>query len=260
MSKRKGAAGFEEYYGSLLGDRWSSLRDAMLGEGTYRELRDGLTKPYYLDEASFSAAAALEPSGGHRLLDLCAAPGGKSLVLATGMQEEARLTCNERSASRRARLHRVLSEHLPRDVRDRIEVTGHDARTWGLHERNRYDRVLADVPCSSERHVLASPSHMGEWGPGRSKRLAAQSVAILAAAVDTAAVGGFVVYSTCTVLEAENDDVVQRVLVRRPDVVELVPPRIDWGEPTRVGVRIWPDTASGRGPIFVARLRKTREN
>lgn len=256
---RKGREGFEAFYGELLGDRWPQLRRALIDENRSQRLDYGLVKPYYLDEASVYAALALEPEGARRLLDLCAAPGGKSLVLAGRMREDARLVANERSAARRRRLRAVLDEHLPPEVRARIEVTGHDARSWGLHEKNTYDRVLADVPCSSERHVLSSPSHLEQWGRGRSKRLAAQATAILAAAIDAAAAGATVVYSTCTVLDAENDVVVQRVLERRSGLVELYRAEIPFGESTRAGTRIWPDTAAGRGPMFVARLRKLRD-
>lgn len=259
-SRLKGAEGFEAFYGDLFGDRWPALRDALAREPIYHELDEGLVKPYYLDEASWYAAHALAPESGRVILDLCAAPGGKSLVIAGRMPRDASLVCNERSATRRRRLRTVLDEHLPPQTRARVEISGHDAREWGLHERNRYDRVLVDVPCSSERHVLSSPVHLAQWGRARSKRLAAQAVGMLAAAVDAASPGGLIVYSTCTVLPAEDDEVVKRVLERRRGVVELDKPTVRLGRFTETGALIRPDTDGGRGPMFIARLAKRTAN
>lgn len=282
MAKRRdnakhGPAAFDRFYESLYGDRWPQLKAALLASAPRVALTSGLTAPYYLDPASALAALALEVEPGDRVLDLCAAPGGKTLVLARA--RPAVLVANERSSARRSRLHRVLDDHLPAELRAVVSVTGHDAARWGLHEPGAYHRVLADVPCSSERHVIAAPAELARWSASRTARLAAGAYAILCAAVDSLAPGGRVVYSTCALSPAENDGVVAKVLSgKRPvasvDALEVInrvvagpaaaeisafassePP----GRPTEHGLLITPDADGGIGPIYIAILTRSVE-
>ena len=286
-----GAAEFERFYGELYGERWGELRGALLeGEPPVPFLR-GLLRPYLLDPASVLAAAVLEVRPGHRVLDLCAAPGGKSLVLATDLADPDRdresdddagrihgkLVCNERSSARRARLHRVLDEHLPQEIRELVTVTGHDAARWAVHESSAYDRVLADVPCSSEQHVLRAPGALADWSASRTRRLAAGAYAIGCAAVDAVRPGGQVVYATCALSQIENDGVVSRLLARgrgrlvvldataamQRAVVRHHDMLRDWpasgrvpGERTEHGHLILPDRDHGLGPMYIALIRR----
>ena len=89
----KGAAAFEAYYAALFGDRWQALRTALLQETqpVAFSVRGG--KPYYLDQASIYAAQALPPIDEGSYLDMCAAPGGKTLVLASRMGERGGRGC-----------------------------------------------------------------------------------------------------------------------------------------------------------------------
>ncbi|WP_455381973.1 RsmB/NOP family class I SAM-dependent RNA methyltransferase [Salinispira pacifica] len=254
--ERRGPAAFDRFYSELLGDRWNTLRPCLRDSGRPVALEAGLLRPYYLDDASVTAAQALGVQGGDTVLDMCAAPGGKTLVLATAAGPGGTVVANERSAARRARLIRVLDEHLPPDIRERVTVTGHDARRWGLHERERYDRVLLDAPCSSEAHVLGSQQHLDRWSPARTRQLAVQAHAMLAAAVDAVKPEGYVLYSTCAVSPLENDGVIERLLKRRSGVVAVCRAQAPWGEPTVHGWEIMPDRAEGRGPIFFALLRR----
>jgi 16S rRNA C967 or C1407 C5-methylase (RsmB/RsmF family) len=75
---------FFDYYENLFGERWPALLESLKGEGCATELRfgEGL-EPYYLDEASVFAAKALDVQPGDDVLDMCAAPGGKTLVIAS---------------------------------------------------------------------------------------------------------------------------------------------------------------------------------
>jgi 16S rRNA C967 or C1407 C5-methylase (RsmB/RsmF family) len=248
---------FHAYYTELFGsERWQRLHEALADSPRYAELSEGLQRPYYLDEASAAIAKLVDVAGARELLDMCAAPGGKSLVLAGAMEAEARLTANERSAARRAKLHRVLEEHLGEDRYERVRVTGHDATKWGLYEQDRYDAVLLDVPCSSERHLVQSPKHLKEWSPKRSERLAKQAVGMLAAALAAVKPGGSVVYATCALSPRENDGVVARILEKRGSWVSVVPFELAFGEATAYGWQVLPDTASGRGPAYCAKLVK----
>ena len=251
--------GFMEYYQTVFQERWEPLYTALLAEPRYHELKEGLLTPYYLDKASFTAACQLPLAGKRSVLDMCAAPGGKALVLATRMEAEAHLTVNERSSARRKRLYQVIETHLPGRTRNKIAVTGHDASKWGLYEHNKYDAVLLDVPCSSERHIAASPRHMAKWGPARPKRLSIQAYAMLASALMTVKPGGHILYSTCALLDRENDDVIEKLLRRKNDEFRVITAKTDLGERTGHGIQILPDLCGGMGPIYYSLLERNTE-
>ncbi|QSH91189.1 SAM-dependent methyltransferase [Treponema medium] len=207
-----GAAAFEAYYSTLFGDRWPTLRESLIQETQPVAFSVCGGKPYYLDQASIYAAQALPPIDEGCYLDMCAAPGGKTLVLASGMGQEAQIQANELSRTRRARLLTVLDEHLPPDISARIEVTGYDAATLPRYRQAYYDRILLDAPCSSERHVITDAKYLACWTPARIKTLAQRQWALLSAAFLLLKRGGFLVYATCALADAENDGVVQRLL------------------------------------------------
>ncbi|MEK6627913.1 MAG: RsmB/NOP family class I SAM-dependent RNA methyltransferase, partial [Bdellovibrionota bacterium] len=116
----------------------------------------GLYNYYIMDPASVIVALALEAGRDELILDMCAAPGGKSLILAEQMRSGI-LISNEISESRRDRLMRVFHEYIPKEQRMFITVKGIDANLYGLRQPEHFDRVLADVPCSGERHLLENP-------------------------------------------------------------------------------------------------------
>ncbi|MFP4384524.1 MAG: RsmB/NOP family class I SAM-dependent RNA methyltransferase [Spirochaetia bacterium] len=254
MSKNR--IDFDEYYRGLFGSRWENLREAMFLNRPHYQLKERLKKTYYLDEASHTAARALLAAPGSRVLDLCAAPGGKTLVIAGMLTEEGELTVNDRSAARTARLKRVLTEHLESEMLSNIRITCRDASRWGLYEQNAYDRVLCDVPCSSESHILSSPEHLKRWSPRRSKRLSVEQYAILASGITAVKPGGIVLYSTCALSPLENDRVIEKAVKRWGKKIKVDDVSAPWGEKTGYGWRIWPDRSGGRGPIYFSRIRK----
>lgn len=288
----QGPDAFDRCFADRFGERWPALREAMQraegqvarrnpfadGELVERLLtgtrsasldgcntapllpppgRDGagLATHYILDAASVRVARALPLHDGARVLDLCAAPGGKSLILAERMGG-GELVANERSAARRGRLKQTIADYLPPEVRERVKVTGHDATRWSLHERDGYDAVLLDAPCSSEAHLVRQPALLSDWTPARSRQLAMRQYAMLVAALDAVRPGGFVLYATCSISDEENDGVVERLLHRRAGRVERFSHDWEVGEPTATGRAIRPDT-TGEGPMFAALLRRT---
>lgn len=210
---------------------------------------------YLMDPASIFAAHALDVQEGDRVLDLCAAPGGKSLILVESMGLSGSLIANELSPTRRARLRAVLEDYLPSEALQRVKVTGHDGTKWGLHEREAYDRVLLDAPCSGERHLLTTPSELAEWSPARSKNLSVRQYSLLASASDVVRIGGRLVYSTCSISPLENDEVIRRLLKKRSGQMRPlpIPESLTIGEATEFGHLILPDR-TGFGPIFFALL------
>jgi 16S rRNA (cytosine1407-C5)-methyltransferase len=151
-----------------------------------------------MDRASILAAMSLNLPETGLVLDACAAPGGKSLVIASRMEERTNLISNERSAERRRRLQAVLEGHLDGETRKRIKVSGFDAAALGGREteRNRFDAILLDAPCSSERHVIKSPEALSQWTDVRPRSLSRQQWALLSSCFLLLAPGGTLVYAT----------------------------------------------------------------
>ena len=265
MQKKETLSGsqkFEEYYSSIYGDRWPALRQAMLEESSPVLLSEKLTSPYYMDKASILAANILPISENYSVLDMCAAPGGKTLVLAMKLNGTGKLVSNDRSAARRNRLITVLDSCLDPALRSVVKVTGHDSTTWSLHEKDMYDSILLDAPCSSERHVINDGKALAQWSPNRPKMLAKQQFAMLCAALDAAKKGGFILYSTCSICNMENQDVVERLFRKREgmfeevDMLSINPDLLTLSEPLGHGRIVLPDMQGGCGPLYFCLLRK----
>ena len=222
---------------------------ALSDEPAYVDLTEGLTAPYHLDRASLHPPRALDVHPGQTVLDMCAAPGGKTLVLALSLQGRGHLVANDLSPDRRRRLREVLESRLPSTLRATIRITGGDASHRGMREPAFYDRILLDAPCSSERHLLQAPDHLARWTPGRSRNLARRQYALLTSAFDALKPGGRLVYSTCALAPGENDGVVGRLLKRR-DGVGIRNTDDEIGEVTDHGRIILPDRCDGAGPIY----------
>ncbi|KAF5894492.1 5-methylcytosine rRNA methyltransferase NSUN4, partial [Clarias magur] len=115
----------------------------------------GLLSYYLLDAASVLPVLALDVQPDHAVLDLCAGPGGKTLAI---LQTQALrfLWANDLSGSRVSRLQRTLQSYVPKELRheDKIRVTSLDGRKWRNMKDLEFDRVLVDVPCTTDRHSL----------------------------------------------------------------------------------------------------------
>lgn len=255
---------FEEYYRSLYGGRWDALRNSLLAERPAYPFTEGLTAPYYLDYASVLAARSLRLPGASGcaeepplVLDACAAPGGKSLVIAAALRPPLRLLANELSADRRRRLSDALDSHLDGEKRARITVCGFDAAAAGRRasEHGRFAAILLDAPCSSEAHVLKDERALAAWTAARPRFLARRQWALLSSAFLLLKPGGSLVYATCALAPAENDGVARRLLEKYGDAAGLDPPDFAGGEKTEFGRIMLPDK-DGAGPMYVARFRK----
>ncbi len=287
MSKKdktslSGAEKFDAYYSEIYGSRWPSLKAAMLEESKPVSLGDYLTsgemsdldshfgsplvEPYYMDKASIWAASILPITANNKVLDMCAAPGGKTLVLASKLSGKGKLISNDRSAQRRTRLVKVINTCLPESLRENITVTGHDSTTWSLYEKDVYDCVLLDAPCSSERHVLTDPSALSIWSSSRPKHLAIQQFAMLCAALDAAVVGGYILYSTCSINPIENELVIDKLLKKRSGLFEevsissITPFVASKSEERPHGRIVLPDVTSSCGPLYFCLLKKLGAN
>jgi 16S rRNA (cytosine1407-C5)-methyltransferase len=255
---------FEEHYRNLFGGRWTTLRESLLLPASAVAYDKGLTKPYMMDWASVLAAKSLrlpnfQQPGDGLILDACAAPGGKSLVLASCIAPGIKLLSNELSSNRRRRLGKVLDEHLDGDKRRQITVSGFDAGKQGgrKSEWNRFDAVLLDAPCSSERHVIQSKKALAEWTPARPRSLSQRQWAMLSSAFLLLKPGGSIVYATCALSPEENDGPASQLMKKYSKLIELDEPDFKEGVKTDYGRLILPDESDGMGPMYRARFRKT---
>ena len=249
---------FDSYYKKIYGIRWKSLKEALLSTATPGAYSTGLNKPYTMDEASVLAAQSLKLPPEGTVLDACAAPGGKSLVIASAMNRGTFLLSNELSGERRRRLVNVLDEYLPEEPRGRVQVSGFDAAAQGsrISERERFSAVLLDAPCSSERHVLGNAKALSEWTGARSKFLAQRQWSLLSSAFLLLKPGSFLVYATCSISPLENDGVAGRLLKKYKNLVKMEKPGFSPGEETEWGRMILPDRDRNLGPMYIAAFQK----
>jgi 16S rRNA C967 or C1407 C5-methylase (RsmB/RsmF family) len=138
-------------------------------------------------------------------------------------------------------------------------------------EQNRFDAILLDAPCSSERHVLASEYHLAQWTPARIRNLCVAQWALLSAAFRLLKTGGVLTYATCALHPDENDGTVQKLLKKFPGA-KIVPPQkipeaasahfegaLPESEQTDTGRLRLPDTSNGAGPLFFSCVKKESE-
>lgn len=230
-------------------NRWFSGDDAQEVDSR------GIHHWFLMDRASATIPTFLEPQAGETVLDMCAAPGGKSLILWELMCGAGQLVLNDTSPARRHRLRSVIDSYVPSEHRHGIRITGLDAARIGQIHPDSFDRVLLDAPCSSESHVLGSIKAMRQWSPARSRQLARRQFAMICSAVQALKPGGRLVYSTCSVCPWENDGVVQRLLRREKHPCRLVEVQSSPGDKTETGWIILPDRHQA-GPMFFAVLEK----
>ncbi|MBC7317777.1 RsmB/NOP family class I SAM-dependent RNA methyltransferase [Candidatus Bipolaricaulota bacterium] len=217
---------------------------------------------YYVQEATqLLPVKALAPKPGENILDLCAAPGGKTTQIAQYMADQGLLVANDSSPKR---IQALLANIYRLGVKCAVvtECPGENFPGEGV-----FDRVLVDAPCSSEGVARKFP-HLRKGAPlGTINRLSGIQKKLLTRALGLVKPGGIVVYSTCTLAPEENEGVVKHVIER--GLAELVPwePPVpherglvcfgeeDYGAELRKTVRIYPHHFDSEGG-FIAVLRR----
>jgi 16S rRNA (cytosine967-C5)-methyltransferase len=197
------------------------------------------------DQASAFVIGALDPEPGDRVLDICAAPGGKAAHVACMVGETGTVVAADVRPERAA---------LVRSTADRLGVAMHVVVQDGTRAAisGSFDRVLVDAPCSGIGSARRRPELL--WRPRRGdlSSLARLQVAIAAAAADRLRPGGRLVYSVCTFPRAETDAACDALLRHRPEL-EATP--IDGPDGPQSRVRLWPHRHGSDG-MFVAAFRK----
>lgn len=165
------------------------------------------------DESAMSAARLLDPQRSEQILDMCAAPGGKTTHLAELMQNEGSIIAVDTDDTRLAR----VSENATRLGLTSIQCQKISPDGKDLPE-GPFDRVLIDVPCSNTGVLGKRPEARWRISPNDVEELPAVQCRLLTQALDRVRPGGHVVYSTCSIDSQENQQVVQHAVVQRDDV------------------------------------------
>jgi len=197
---------------------------------------------YVQNASSLFPVMALDPQPGEKILDACAAPGGKALFIAELMQGEGEFLANDLSRDRRIRMHQIFKEY---GVEDFVQIMGRNAMGFAKSHPEYFDRILVDAPCSSEKHVLASPKHLEEWKPGRVRHLKKLQWSLLKTLWKALKPGGRLVYATCSVAPEENEELIQKFVQREKE-----------GAVLKEIKRIQPSAEGNLDPMFISVLEK----
>ena len=195
----------------------------LLTKGTIRGLQElplAESGGMYIQAASSMLAVhALQVESEMRILDMCAAPGSKTSLIAAMMQNQGMLVANDRSRKRLYRLREILQSQGATNV----EVLCGPGERLGQSHADCFDRVLVDAPCSGEgRFRMEKPIRLSRWSMHEIKSLAKLQEQLLVAALRCVCVGGLVVYSTCTFAPEENECVLEKVLSRNSIDAEVI--------------------------------------
>ncbi|MCD8294438.1 MAG: RsmB/NOP family class I SAM-dependent RNA methyltransferase [Clostridia bacterium] len=169
---------------------------------------------FYVQEPSaMSAVPELEIEPGDKVLDMCAAPGGKSTQIAQYLKGEGYLVSNEINRKRTL----ALCENIERMGLTNAIVTTAEPEDLSFYFDSFFDKILVDAPCSGEGMFRKDRDVIYTWSEGIVKKCAARQKEILAEAAKMLAAGGRLVYSTCTFSEDEDENQISGFLESHPD-------------------------------------------
>ncbi len=191
-------------------DGWFRLGDGPL---PLAELRAG--QVYATDPATRHSIALLAPAPGEKILDTCAAPGGKSAAILSATGGQCRLLSTDADPSRLSMLRSNLKKACP------AQSFSTELIDWSLpcpaHLRSSFDAVLVDVPCSNTGVLQRRVDVRWRLSPAELQNLVALQLKILRHAMQAVRPGGRLVYSTCSIEPEENTDLIRRILSEFPD-------------------------------------------
>lgn len=247
---------------SLLHDRFAAAGEFVpwCGDAFYLEERPVFSLnpllhagAYYVQDPSAMFVGAVakkvisESEVPLKVLDLCAAPGGKSTAIAAALRPSDLLVSNEVIGSRAS----VLAENMVKWGSSNAIVTNNDPKDFAQAAAT-FDLILADVPCSGEGMFRKDAGAVSEWSPENVRLCAARQRRIIADVWPSLKEGGWLIYSTCTFNSSENDGNVEWIC--RELGAEVVP--LKGAIVTKYGLQFAPGITRGEGQ-YVALLRKT---
>ena len=228
---------------------------------------------YIASASSLLAAKILNPNPGEKVLDMCAAPGSKSTFLSEMIGNEGMLVANELSSSR----SKKLTANLDRMGCNNVVVMQSDGTRMNTFLDQEFDKILLDAPCSSEGYGRKSSSFFEKmWFEKNIHESAQLQKKLIISAFEMLSSGGEMVYSTCTSAPEENEGVIQHLINKFGDAVEIMPinlkeiphtkglesfanTKFDTTIQKNV-IRLWPHLRSKKWnseSFFVAKIKKT---
>lgn len=206
---------------------------------------------YYSQEASaMLPVLVLDAKPGENILDLCAAPGSKSTQIAEQMQQKGILYCNEINRNRA----NILSENIKRLGIKNAIILSMSPRELQKHFCNYFDAILVDAPCSGEGMFRKNSNAIDEWSLEHTIGCSIRQKEILDSAEYMLKPGGRLVYSTCTLNTAENEEVISYITQKHN--LKLGEFKITKDLNSRNGMlKVWPHRFNGEGH-FIAKLQK----
>ncbi|MCL5730425.1 MAG: RsmB/NOP family class I SAM-dependent RNA methyltransferase [Candidatus Pacearchaeota archaeon] len=243
---------------------------SQLAPGELGRTLEHLLGYYYVQEiSSMLPAIVLNPRPGERVLDLCASPGSKTTQIASMMKNKGTVIANEPDFRRM----KILSSNLERcGVSNSIITRKEGSRLCDeLHENGFvFDKILIDAPCSGEGTLRTNPKTMKMWNANGMKKMSFIQKRLLSSAIKLLRIGGEIVYSTCTFAPEEDEEVVDFMLERFPEIkVEKILIPIDhhpgilkwqnkeYDEELKHSCRIFPFDNNTEG-FFITKLRKVK--
>jgi len=200
------------------------------------------------------AASLLNLEEGQRILDACAAPGGKTCHILESEPGLAELVALDKDQRRLERIQENL-QRLALNAR----VLAADATkpdTWW--DGKPFDRILIDAPCSGSGVIRRHPDIKLLRRPADVDKLAAQQLKVLSALWPLLKEGGLILYATCSILPIENDGVIERFLQQEPTASSLAI-EADWGTGSIYGRYLLPEADRSDGFFYARLIKKYRQ-
>ncbi|WP_088328473.1 16S rRNA (cytosine(1407)-C(5))-methyltransferase RsmF [Lacimicrobium sp. SS2-24] len=219
-----------------------------------------LAGQFYIQEASSMLPAEILFGNAlpQTVLDMAAAPGSKTTQIAALMQNKGLLVANELSASR----IKTLAAAIQRLGVNNTALSHFDAEVFGEWLPESFDGVLLDAPCGGEGTIRKDPDALRNWSEASIATLSSVQRNLIDSAFKALKPGGYLVYSTCTLNQQENQAVCQYLLERYQDAVEISPLEQAFSGAEKITteqgfLHVWPQVYDTEG-FFVARLKKVR--
>ena len=205
------------------------------------------------EEAAALASLILDPKPGEVVVDLCAAPGGKTTHIAELMKNQGKIYAFDTDDRRIKRMKELLKrtgvsivEIFMKDAREAPRILGKEVA----------DRVLVDAPCTSDGTIMKNPELRWRIMESEVPKFAQLQYELLKAAVKLVKPGGYILYTTCSLLKEEDEEVIEKLLKKEGDKLELVPLNKPYDEGFLPGtMRAWPHKHKTIG-FFYALLKK----
>jgi len=226
---------------------------------------------YYVQElASMLPIIALKPKPDETILDLCAAPGSKTTQIAAEMKNIGLIIANEIHLGR----IKILASNLERCGVTNTIITRKEGRVLcsKLKQKDfKFDKILLDTPCSGEGTLRSTPATYLMWNPKTIKRLSRLQKQLFEAAFEILKVGGEIIYSTCTHAPEENEEVIDYVLERFKNQINIEQIKLpikcrsgiskwqdkEYNKKVKQACRIYPQDNNTEG-FFITKLKKLK--